>query len=144
MEMKTYIPKGEQAAKSWYVVDASGKTLGRLASRIATVLRGKHKPTYSPSVDEGDFVIVVNAEKVHTTGNKTRDKLYHHHSGYPGGIKSVSLGKLLENKPEEVIRKAVWGMLPKGPLGRSMFGKLKVYRGGTHPHQAQQPRALAD
>lgn len=141
---KTYIPTGDVAAKNWHLVDADGKTLGRLASRIASVLRGKHKATYSPSVDEGDFVIVVNAEKVHTTGNKGAQKQYHSHSGYPGGLTSITLDKLLATKPEEVIKKAVWGMLPKGPLGRQMFKKLKVYQGAAHPHNAQKPTPLAD
>jgi large subunit ribosomal protein L13 len=111
---------------------------------VASVLRGKHKATFSPSVDEGDFVVIVNAEKVHTTGNKGSQKLYHSHSGYPGGIKSITLDKLLATNPEEVIKKAVWGMLPKGPLGRQMFKKLKVYTGEAHPHDAQKPKPLAD
>lgn len=141
--MKTYIPKGDVSEKDWYVVDANGKTLGRLASRIASILRGKHKPTYTPSVDAGDFVVVVNAEKIHYTGKKATDKFYYSHSGYPGGIKAVSLGEILETKPEEALKKAVWGMLPTGPLGRRMFKKLKVYSGETHPHEAQKPKALA-
>lgn len=141
--MKTFIPKVDANAKKWYLVDAKGETLGRLATRIATVLRGKHKPTYTPYLDTGDFVVVINAEKVATTGQKMTGKVYYHHSMYPGGLKSVPLEKLSAKKPEEVIQKAVWGMLPKGPLGRDMFKKLKVYTGDKHPHQAQGPVALA-
>jgi len=142
--MKTYLPKADTAAKKWYLVDATDKTLGRLAVRIATVLRGKHKPSYTPSVDTGDFVIVVNAEKIGFTGKKLTDKVYYRHSGHPNGLKSVTLERLLAEKPEEVIKKAVQGMLPKGPLGRRMFSKLKVYAGGAHPHRAQSPTPLAD
>lgn len=130
--------------KKWHVVDANGKTLGRLASKIASVLRGKHTPLYTPSLDMGDFVVVVNAGKISVTGNKLADKNYYHHSGYPGGIKEISLERLLEKKPEEAIKKAVWGMLPKGVLGRAMFKKLKVYATETHPHVAQNPVPLAD
>lgn len=140
--MKTYNPTPDMNRKTWYVVDAEGATLGRLASRVATVLRGKHKPTYSPSADMGDFVIVVNADKVHFTGNKATAKQYYYHTGYVGGIRSISLGKLMEKCPEDVIRNAVQGMLPKGPLGRRMFKKLKVYKGEEHPHTAQRPETL--
>jgi large subunit ribosomal protein L13 len=143
-KMKTYLPKADVVKKNWYLVDAEGKTLGRLAAGIASVLRGKHKPTYTPSVDTGDFVIVINAEKVSVTGKKHSDKIYYSHSSYPGGLKAVPLGKLLSEKPEEVIRKAVGGMLPKGPLGRTMLKKLKVYAGDNHPHGAQTPEALPD
>lgn len=142
--MKTYLPKVDVTKKKWFVVDATDKTLGRLASRIATVLRGKHTPLYTPSLDMGDFVIVVNAEKVAVTGKKMTDKMYYHHSMYPGGFKTVPLEKLMAERPDEVIRKAVWGMLPKGPLGRDMIKKLKVYKGNAHPHQAQAPVAMAD
>lgn len=142
--MKTYLPKVDVNAKKWFIVDASDKTLGRLASRIATVLRGKHRPTFTPHLDMGDFVVVVNAEKIGYTGDKYDGKIYYHHSMYPTGLKSESLRKLLNEKPEEVIKKAVWGMLPKGRLGRDMFKKLKVYTGPEHPHKAQMPTALAD
>lgn len=142
--MKTYLPKVDVTKKKWYLVDATDKTLGRLATKIASVLRGKHTPLYTPSIDMGDFVIVVNAEKVAVTGNKMTGKKYYHHSMYPGGLKTVPLEKLMAERPEEVIRKAVWGMLPKGPLGRVMFKKLKVYKGGAHPHQAQTPVAMAE
>ncbi|MBE9528953.1 MAG: 50S ribosomal protein L13 [Proteobacteria bacterium] len=142
--MKTSHPQVDMTKKTWHVVDAEGKTLGRLASRIASVLRGKHTPLYTPSLDMGDFVVVVNAGKISVTGNKLADKNYYHHSGYPGGIKEISLERLLEKKPEEAIKKAVWGMLPKGVLGRAMFKKLKVYATETHPHSAQNPAPLAD
>lgn len=142
--MNTYMPKVDVDKKKWYLVDARDKTLGRLASRIAAVLRGKHKPTFTPSLDTGDFVVVVNAEKISYTGNKFTDKIYYHHSQYPNGLKSKPLGKLIEERPEEVLKKAVWGMLPKGRLGRDMFKKLKVYTGDAHPHKAQMPVALAD
>lgn len=142
--MKTFLPKVDVTKKKWYLVDATDKTLGRLATRIATVLRGKHTPAFTPSLDMGDFVIVVNAEKIAVTGNKMADKKYYHHTLYPGGLKTTPLESLMAEKPEEVIRKAVWGMLPKGPLGRDMFKKLKVYKGGSHPHQAQAPVAMAD
>ncbi len=132
----------EAVDRSWYVVDASDQVLGRLATRLATVLLGKHKPTYTPHVDDGDFVIVVNAEKVALTGRKREDKLYYRHSGYPGSIRSVTAGRLLETHPERVIEAAVRGMLPKGPLGRRMGRKLKVYAGPEHPHASQQPKPL--
>ena len=142
--MKTYLPNSDTVERKWYVLDAGGKTLGRLSVSIAVVLRGKHKSIYTPSVDTGDHVIVVNAEKVAVTGNKLEDKKYYSHSGYPGGIKEVSLERLLSEKPEEVITKAVRGMLPKGPLGRQMLRKLKVYAGGEHPHGAQAPEAMPE
>lgn len=140
--MKTFVAKPDTIKRDWYVVDASSKTLGRLATEIATRLRGKHKPEYTPFADTGDYIIVVNAEKVVVTGNKTTDKMYHAHSGFPGGIKSVSFDVLIATKPEMVIESAVRGMLPKGPLGRAMFRKLKVYAGASHDHAAQQPQVL--
>lgn len=140
--MSTSIAKKADLQKDWYVVDLEDKVLGRAATEIARVLRGKHKPIFTPSVDTGDFVIVVNADKVRLTGNKLSQKTYYRHSGYPGGIRSVTAGKLLEQNPEEVIRKAVKGMLPKNKLGRQMFKKLKVYSSSDHPHQAQQPKEL--
>ena len=140
--MKTFVAKPETIKRDWYVVDATGKTLGRIATEIASRLRGKHKPEYTPFMDTGDYIIVVNAEKVVVTGNKTTDKIYYAHSGFPGGIKSISFDKLIAKKPEMVIQSAVRGMLPKGPLGRAMFRKLKVYAGATHDHAAQQPQVL--
>jgi large subunit ribosomal protein L13 len=140
--MSTQVAKKTAVNRSWYVVDLDGKVLGRAASEIARVLRGKHKPIYTPSVDTGDFVIVVNAEKLKLTGNKLADKQYYHHTGYPGGIRSITAAKLLEKKPEELVKKAVKGMLPKNKLGRQMFSKLKVYAGSDHPHAAQQPQEL--
>lgn len=140
--MSTPVAKNEDLQKDWYVVDLEDKVLGRTATEIAKVLRGKHKAIYTPSVDTGDFVIVLNAEKVRLTGNKLSQKMYHRHSGYTGGLTSVSAGKMLEKTPEELIRKAVKGMLPKNKLGRQMFKKLKVYCGADHPHQAQQPKEL--
>jgi large subunit ribosomal protein L13 len=140
--MKTYSAKAETVQRDWYVVDAADKTLGRLASSIATRLRGKHKPEYTPHVDTGDYIVVVNCEKVRVTGNKASGKIYYHHTGYPGGIKDISFEKLIEKAPERVLQKAVKGMLPKGPLGREMFRKLKVYAGTEHPHAAQQPQEL--
>ena len=140
--MSTLTAKKADVQKSWYVVDLEDKVLGRAASEIARVLRGKHKAIYSPSVDTGDFVVVVNAEKVRLTGHKLEQKNYYRHSGYPGGVKSLNAAQMLDKKPEEVIRKAVKGMLPKNRLGRQMFKKLKVYSGGAHPHQAQQPKEL--
>lgn len=135
-------PKDAAANRAWWVIDATGKPLGRLASHVAAVLRGKHKPTFTPHEDAGDFVIVVNADKVKLTGNKLDQKLYSHHSGIPGGFKQVTYRTLLEKKPEFPIEKAVKGMLPKNVLGRQMFGKLKVYASPDHPHTAQQPKAL--
>ena len=140
--MRTYQATSQDRERVWYVVDAESKTLGRLATQIANVLRGKRKPTYTPHVDVGDFVIVVNAEKVAVTGNKREKKLYWRHSGYPGGIRSRTLGDLLEKRPEEVIRKAVKGMLPRNRLARQQLRKLKVYAGPEHPHQAQKPHQL--
>lgn len=140
----TYVAKPADINRKWYVVDAEGQPLGRLASRIANVLRGKHKPIFSPSLDTGDFVIVINAEKVALTGNKLQQKLYRRHSRYPGGMKTMTYEKLLERRPELAIEKAVKGMLPKNRLGRQQFGKLKVYSGPEHPHAAQQPEALGE
>ena len=140
--MKTQVAKKEEVTREWYLVDGENLVLGRVATRIANILRGKNKPLFTPSVDTGDFVIVVNAEKIALTGNKLADKMYYSHSGYPGGIKSINAGKLLEKKPEEIIRKAVKGMLPKNKLARHMLNKLKVYSGPEHPHKAQQPKAL--
>lgn len=140
--MKTYWTKEEDVVRQWFVVDADGQTLGRLASQIAAVLRGKHKPTYNPSVDTGDYVIVVNAEKVHTTGRRLDQKMYYKHSGYVGGLTERTLREELERNPERVLQRAVKGMLPKNVLGRKMLRKLKVYAGPEHPHEAQQPEPL--
>lgn len=140
--MSTRIVTQAQSEKSWFLVDVENKVLGRAATEVARILRGKHKPIYAPSVDAGDFVIIVNADKIRLTGNKLSDKMYHRHTGYPGGLKSISADKLLASKPEELIRKAVKGMLPKNKLGRQMYKKLKVYAGADHPHQAQQPKEL--
>lgn len=141
--MKTYMATKETTTRKWYVIDATDKTLGRLASQIASILRGKHKPTYTPHVDTGDHVIVINAEKIRLTGNKLQDKKYYHHTGYPGGIKSKTAGEILNSgRPEEVLKKAVWGMIPHNTLGREMFKKFKVHAGNEHPHQAQQPETL--
>jgi large subunit ribosomal protein L13 len=140
--MGTYSAKKEDVVRKWFVVDAKGKTLGRMATVIASVLKGKTKPIYTKHVDTGDFVIVVNADKVHLTGRKLDQKMYYHHSGFPGGLKSVNAGTLLKTKPEDVIIKAVEGMLPKTQLGKQMMTKLKVYAGETHPHDAQQPVAM--
>lgn len=140
--MKTYSAKPNAVAQEWFVVDAAGKTLGRLASELAHRLRGKHKPEYTPHVDTGDYIVVVNAEKIHVTGKKATDKIYHHHTGYPGGLKSISFEKLIDKAPERAIQSAVKGMLPKNPLGRAMFKKLKVYAGSDHPHASQQPKEL--
>lgn len=140
--MKTYTATPADIKRDWYIVDASGKTLGRLATEVARRLRGKHKPEYTPHMDTGDYIVVINARDIQVTGNKTRDKMYYRHSGYPGGIKSVNFEKLRAMKPELIIEKAVKGMLPKGPLGRTMFRKLKVYPGSEHLHTAQQPQTL--
>lgn len=140
--MYTVSAKPAEVKRDWYVVDATDKTLGRLASEIARRLRGKHKAEYTPHVDTGDYIVVVNAEKVHVTGNKLKDKMYHRHTGYIGNLKSISLDKLLASHPERAIETAVKGMLPKGPLGRAMYRKLKVYAGPNHDHQAQQPKPL--
>lgn len=140
--MKTISAKAHEVSRRWYLVDAADKVLGRLAVEIATRLRGKHKAIFTPHVDTGDYIVVVNASKIRVTGNKTTDKMYHHYSGYPGGLKSASFAQLLAKHPERVIEIAVKGMLPKGPLGRQMFRKLKVYAHGEHPHVGQQPEQL--
>ena len=140
--MKTFTAKPESVQRDWFVVDATGKTLGRIATEIALRLRGKHKAEYTPHVDTGDYIIVVNADKVTVTGNKAKNKMYYSHSGFPGGIKEINFEKLLVKKPEMVLEAAVKGMLPKGPLGRAMFRKLKVYAGAEHQHAAQQPQVL--
>ncbi|HEX9767218.1 MAG TPA: 50S ribosomal protein L13 [Nitriliruptorales bacterium] len=140
--MRTWTPSAKDIQRDWYVVDASDEVLGRLATRIATVLRGKHKPTWAPHMDMGDHVIVVNADKVRLTGVKDSQKVYNRHSGYPGGLTSVPFMRMLETQPEQVVEKAVKGMLPKNKLGRAMVRKLKVYAGPEHPHQAQQPQPL--
>lgn len=140
--MKTYTATPADIKHDWYVVDASGKTLGRLATEIARRLRGKHKAQYTPHMDTGDYIVVINAKDIRVTGRKTTDKVYHSHTGFPGGIKSISFDKLRQKKPELIIEKAVKGMLPKGPLGRQMFRKLRVYAGATHEHTAQQPQPL--
>ncbi len=140
--MKTFSAKPETVRRDWFVVDASGKTLGRLASVVASRLRGKHKPEYTPHVDTGDFIVVVNAGQITVTGNKAQQKTYWHHTGYPGGIRGVTFDKLVADKPERLFEIAVRGMLPKGPLGRAMLKKLKVYGGAEHPHTAQQPQTL--
>lgn len=140
--MKTFSAKPATVKRDWFVVDASGKTLGRLSTEIARRLRGKHKAEYTPHVDTGDYIVVINAEKVHVTGRKASDKMYHHHTGYIGNLKSISFEKQIVKAPERVIESAVKGMLPKNPLGRAMFKKLKVYAGGAHPHAAQQPQTL--
>lgn len=138
--MKTYVPKKNEIEKRWWLINAEGKVLGRLATEVAVLLRGKKNPRYVDFMDSGDFVIVINAEKIRVTGKKIEQKKYYSHSGYPGGIKEKTLKELLDKKPEEVIRKAVWGMIPKNKLGRAVHKKLKVYRGPDHPHQAQQPQ----
>ncbi len=138
---RTYCAKKGEVERTWRVVDVSGKTLGRVATHIATLLRGKHKPTFTPHVDTGDFVVVINAEKVRLTGKKLTDKLYRDHTLFPGGLKTNSAEKMLAKHPEELVKRAVWGMLPKGPLGRKLYRKLKVYAGPEHPHEAQQPEA---
>jgi|TARA_B100000745_G_scaffold97396_2_gene61902 large subunit ribosomal protein L13 len=140
--MKTFSAKPETVKRDWYVVDAEGKTLGRLATELARRLRGKHKPEYTPHVDTGDYLVVINAEKVAVTGKKESDKIYYHHTGYIGGIKDFTLGELRERAPERIIERAVKGMLPKNALGRDMYRKLKVYAGTEHPHAAQQPQVL--
>ena len=140
--MKTYMAKGETLERKWYVVDADGMVLGRLASQVAAILRGKHKPIYTPHVDTGDHVIIINAEKVVMTGNKLDKKMYYRHTGYPGGIKAVSYRDLRDNKPEFMVYEAIRCMMPKGPLGRQMLKKLRVYAGGEHTHEAQMPEVL--
>ncbi len=140
--MKSFIAKKETVKQDWYVIDAADKTLGRLATQIASRLRGKHKPIYTPHVDTGDFIVVVNAEKVRLTGNKLEDKKYYHYTGYPGGLREKTAGELLKKKPTQILEFAVKGMLPKNSLGRAMFKKLKVYTGASHPHEAQKPQTL--
>lgn len=140
--MKTYSARPGEVSRNWLLVDAEGQTLGHMATAIATRLRGKHKAEYTPHVDTGDFVVVINADKVRVTGKKTTDKIYHSHSGYPGGLKSVSFEQMLAKSPERVVRLAVRGMMPRNRLGRAMLKKLKIYAGGEHPHSAQQPRTL--
>jgi large subunit ribosomal protein L13 len=140
--MKTFSAKPAEVRRDWYVVDATNKTLGRLSTEIALRLRGKHKPEYTPHIDTGDYIVVVNAEKVRVTGKKLQDKIYHHHTGYIGNLKSVPLEKMLDEHPERVIEKAVKGMLPRGPLGRQMYSKLRVFAGPEHTHAAQQPIPL--
>lgn len=140
--MKTWTATPADIRRDWYLIDASGKTLGRLATEIARRLRGKHKPEYTPHMDMGDYIVVINAKEVRVTGNKAKDKVYYSHSGYPGSLKTTTFEKLVVRKPERIIEKAVKGMLPKGPLGRAMFRKLKVYPGIEHKHTAQQPKAL--
>jgi large subunit ribosomal protein L13 len=140
--MKTYSAKPAEVKREWFVIDAEGKTLGRMATEIARRLRGKHKPEFTPHVDTGDYIIVVNAEKVHVTGNKEKDKIYYRHTGYVGNLKQTTLGDLRKQHPERIIENAVKGMLPKNPLGRDMYRKLRVYKGSEHGHQAQQPKQL--
>jgi len=141
--MRTVSAKKEEVTRQWYVVDAEGQTLGRLSTEIANRLRGKHKASFTPHVDTGDYVVVINAEKVKVTGRKTQDKMYYHHTGFPGGIKSISFEKLVDKAPERIIEAAVKGMMPKNKLSRAMLAKLKIYAGSEHPHEAQQPIALA-
>lgn len=140
--MKTYIPSVSEIERKWYVVDANSKILGRLATKVAGILMGKGKPHFTPHMDVGDFVIVINADKANLSGKKETTKTYHRYSGYPGGLKSTTFSKYVKEKPEELFRKAVWGMLPKNKLGRKMLSKLFVYRGDQHPHQAQKPEPL--
>jgi len=140
--MKTFSAKAESVERDWYVVDAEGKTLGRLATEVASRLRGKHKPEFTPHVDTGDYIVVVNADKVTVTGDKATKKIYYSHTEYPGGIKDINFQQLINKAPERVIQSAVKGMLPRGPLGREMFRKLKIYAGSEHPHAAQQPQTL--
>ena len=137
--MRSYVAKPSDIEKTWYVIDAEGQTLGRLATEAATLLRGKHKPTFTPHIDTGDYVIIINAEKVEVTGKKRKDKIYRHYTGFRGGVREVSFERLLEKKPEEIVRHAVKGMMPNGRLGRQMYKKLKVFKGPEHPHQAQKP-----
>ncbi len=140
--MKTYSAKPQEVKREWFEIDAEGMVLGRLATKVASVLRGKHKAEYTPHVDTGDYIVITNAEKIKVTGNKFNDKMYYHHTGHPGGIKSMSFKKLQDKNPVKIIELAVKGMLPKNPLGREMYRKLKVYAGSDHPHTAQQPRKL--
>jgi len=138
--MRTFTPKKDEIEKKWWLINAEGRTLGRLATEISVLLRGKRKPEFAQFIDCGDFVVVINAEKISVTGKKLEQKKYYSHSGYPGGLKVMSLKEVLEKKPEEAIRKAVWGMIPKGKLGRAVYKKLKVYKGPEHPHEAQRPQ----
>lgn len=140
--MKTFMARKEDVEKKWYLIDAEGQVLGRLASTIAKILRGKHKSIFTPHVDTGDYVVVINAEKVRLTGKKLDGKVYYYHSGYPGGLKMIKARKMIAEKPEKMIEEAVWGMIPKGRLGRRIIKKLKVYRGPVHPHRAQNPEPL--
>lgn len=140
--MKTFSAKPHEVERGWFIVDASGKVLGRLATELARRLRGKHKPEFTPHVDTGDYIVVINADKLRVTGNKTHDKLYHRHSGYPGGLYTTNFSKLQAKRPTRVLEMAVKGMLPKGPLGYAMLRKMKVYAGSAHPHAAQQPKSL--
>ena len=140
--MKTQSVNKASVLHDWYLVDADSKTLGRLSTQIANRLRGKHKPEYTPHVDTGDYIVVINADKIHVTGKKETDKFYYHHTGFPGGIRSVALGKMREKSPEKILENAVKGMMPRNRLGRAMLSKLKVYAGDSHPHSAQQPRVL--
>jgi large subunit ribosomal protein L13 len=140
--MGTYLAKPAEVTRKWYLIDADGKTLGRLAARVAILLRGKHKPTFTPHVDTGDHVVIINAEKVHLTGDKMRSKTYTHHTGYPGGLKTITAEHLHAKRPTELLTKAIKGMLPKNTLGKQMARKLKVYAGTEHPHQAQRPESL--
>lgn len=142
MKTKTFVTKPSDIQRQWWVVDAEGQTLGRLASKIAPILRGKHKPTYTPHLDNGDFVIIINCDKIVVTGNRLDDKNYYRHSGYMGGLKTMTLREMMNKHPNRVIEQAVRGMLPKGPLGRAMLKKLKVYAGSEHPHSAQSPQVL--
>ncbi|TVQ28352.1 MAG: 50S ribosomal protein L13 [Wenzhouxiangella sp.] len=140
--MKTYSARPQDIRRQWHLIDAEGKTLGRLATEVARRLRGKHKPEYTPHIDTGDYVVIINAEKIAVTGRKMTDKVYYRHTGFIGNLKSITLEKLLARRPERVIQQAVKGMMPRGPLGRAMLGKLKVYAGSEHPHAAQQPQLL--
>ena len=140
--MKTFSAKPETVKRDWYVVDATGLTLGRLATEVATRLRCKHKPEYTPHVDTGDYIVIINAEKIHVTGNKVQDKIYYSHTGFPGGLKTINFERLNQRAPERIIELAVKGMLPRNPLGRAMYRKMKVYKGAAHPHAAQQPQDL--
>ena len=140
--MRTFSAKTAEVTRDWYIIDAEGKTLGRMATEIARRLRGKHKPEFTPHIDTGDYIVVINAEKIHVSGNKMKQKLYQHHTGYIGNLKTISLEKLLQRSPTAAVERAVKGMLPKNPLGRAMFKKLKVYAGNEHTHSAQQPKPL--
>lgn len=140
--MKSYMARPQEVERKWYVVDAEGQTLGRLATQIAAVLRGKNKAQYTPHIDTGDFVVVVNADRIEVTGRKAEQKIYYRHTGYPGGLKEVSYERMMDRKPTEIVRKAVWGMMPKSRLARAQFKKLKIYAGSEHPHAAQEPQPL--